>query len=353
MLHLKTEDQQQLVAVLKDVPELASEQSRRQILELAGLKKLVSMIDVAGSQFIAVNQIVSYLISYGRLSYHQEALGLFLNVVKSVTGSEQQAFLDKLLNEYRMMTPIRVSPHPVDWLGQETSSDIYEKVIGENTLRPVAFLAQGLQVAKSVAFIGVHRAIEAWSGTGFLVSPNLMLTNNHVLPSKDYLSDVVFRFNYEDNFKGEAQIPRDYRATLNDGIFYSNKDLDYTIVQIEGVPGTEWGWLSMPNGQIKYDERVNIIQHPYGQPKQISLQNNFVSYVGGNVVQYVTSTAQGSSGSPVLNDKWEVVALHHAGGNIPEPTTNRRFYRNEGILIEKIMNDLPKEIQKTLLEKTD
>ena len=59
------------------------------------------------------------------------------------------------------------------------------------------------------------------------------------------------------------------------------------------------------------------------------------------MVQYVTSTLNGSSGSPVLNDAWEVIALHHAGGNLPEPTTQRRYFRNEGILIEKILADLP------------
>jgi V8-like Glu-specific endopeptidase len=93
---------------------------------------------------------------------------------------------------------------------------------------------------------------------------------------------------------------------------------------------------------------VNIIQHPAGRPKEISFQNNFVEYVGGNVLQYVTSTLNGSSGAPVLNDGWEVVALHHAGGNIPEPATQRRYFRNEGILVERVLADLPPELRKLL-----
>ncbi|MEH2080650.1 MAG: serine protease [Nostoc sp.] len=101
----------------------------------------------------------------------------------------------------------------------------------------------------------------------------------------------------------------------------------------------------MQHRNIKGRERVNIIQHPAGRPKEISFQNNFVEYIGGNVVQYVTSTQNGSSGSPVLNDGWEVVALHHAGGNIPEPTTQRRYFRNEGILVERILANLPSEIR--------
>jgi V8-like Glu-specific endopeptidase len=99
---------------------------------------------------------------------------------------------------------------------------------------------------------------------------------------------------------------------------------------------------------LKRGDLVNIIQHPAGRSKEISFQNNFVEYIGGNVAQYVTSTLNGSSGSPVLNDGWEVVALHHAGGNLAEPTTQRRYFRNEGILVERILADLPTEFKKLL-----
>ena len=73
-----------------------------------------------------------------------------------------------------------------------------------------------------------------------------------------------------------------------------------------------------------------------------------VEYVGGNVVQYVTSTNPGSSGSPVLDDGWHVVGLHHAGGYIPEPTTGRFYSRNEGILISRILDDMPPEIRERI-----
>jgi V8-like Glu-specific endopeptidase len=125
------------------------------------------------------------------------------------------------------------------------------------------------------------------------------------------------------------------------------------LVQLEGEPGKKWGWLPLLPKGISSGRRVNIIQHPSGQPKQISLQNNFVQYVGGNVAQYVTSTLAGSSGSPVFNDAWEVVALHHAGGNISEPTTQRRFFRNEGILVNSILADLPLELVDLLKTATN
>ena len=165
------------------------------------------------------------------------------------------------------------------------------------------------------------------------------------MPRQELLSGTLFRFNYEENFLGEAQQTFEYRADLN-GIFHTSQALDYTLVQLESEPGKEWKWLPLISRNIRLKGRINIIQHPQGQPKQIALQNNFVEYVGGSVIQYITSTLPGSSGSPVFNDSWEVVALHHAGGHIPEPTTQKRYFRNEGILVESILNDLPVDLRK-------
>jgi V8-like Glu-specific endopeptidase len=344
MVDLNTEERQQLAALLQHLPEFASEQSRRQVLELAGLKQLLPMIDLSGPPFIAVNSIVSYLSNYGRLTYDHETLGLFLNVVKSFVGVQQQEFLDSLLIKHNMMTPIVTSTDISQWQGKETVAEVQEKIIGENTLHPIAFLAQGLYIARSVAYIGVHTSSERWSGTGFLITPDLFLTCNHVVPNIELLPNILLRFNYEENFKGEAQIPKEYQAQLK-GIFHTSEKLDYSIFHVEGSPGNDWGWLPLVPRVIRNNERINIVQHPNGQPKQITIQNNFVQYVGGNVVQYVTSTLPGSSGAPVFNNSWEVVALHHAGGTVHEPTTLHSYFRNEGILISSILADLPLDLR--------
>ncbi|MEG4286830.1 trypsin-like peptidase domain-containing protein [Microcoleus sp. A006_D1] len=347
MIHWDIEDRKQLITLLKDLPELGTERSRLQILESTGLKQLVPMIDLSGTSFVAVSEIVSYLSQYGRLTHDHEALGLFLNTLKGFVGIQQQEFLDGLLTKYDMMTPISAIPSIRQWQGGETTADVLEKIIGDNTLRPIAFLQQGLEVARSVAYIAVQSGHERWSGTGFLVTENLLLTNNHVLPNSDLLPSSIFRFNYEDDFQGRAQPAHEYYSKPN-GVFHTNQKLDYTLVQLDGNPGRKWGCLPLFPRNIKRGGRVNIIQHPAGRPKEISFQNNFVQYVGGDVVQYITSTLNGSSGSPVFNDGWEVVALHHAGGHIPEPTTQQRYFRNEGILTEKIMFDLPPKIREML-----
>lgn len=343
MVNLTTEDRQQLITLLQNLPELANEGSRREMLELAGLKQMIPMTDLSGAPLIAVSRMVSNMSTFGRMTYDNEALGLFLNFIKGLVGVEQHEFLDTLLTKYDMMTPMAPSPKLDNWRSAESEESVLEKIIGESTLRPIAFMTQGLQVARSVAYIGVRAGAKSWSGTGFLVAPDLMLTNHHVISKAELLQGALFRFNYEENFMGEAQQSTEYKAKPN-GLFHANKTLDYAVVELNEDAGDMWGWLPLLPRKVKRGERVNIIQHPNGRPKQISLQNNFVEYVDDNVVQYVTSTLPGSSGSPVLNDGWEVVALHHSGGNISEPETRRRYFRNEGILIKRILTDLPPKL---------
>lgn len=347
MINLTTEDRQHLVALLKDLPELASEASRREILELAGLKQVIPMIDLSGAPLIAISRIVGYLVNFGRLTYDNEALGLFLNSIKNLTGVEQQDLIDRLLTQYEMMIPVAPAPSLDNWHGTESETSVLEKIIGENTLRPIAFLAQGLHVARSVAYISVQSGAKRWSGTGFLIAPDLIVTNHHIVPSVDLLATTLFRFNYEENFRGEARKVAEYRATPN-GLFHTNERLDYSIIEVDGEAGERWGWLPLLHRTIQEGARVNIIQHPNGLPKQISFQNNFVEYIDENVMQYVTTTLPGSSGAPVLNNGWEVVALHHSGGNINEPMTKRRYCRNEGSLIKRILTDLTADLRERI-----
>ena len=58
------------------------------------------------------------------------------------------------------------------------------------------------------------------------------------------------------------------------------------------------------------------------------------------MVQYTTSTEPGSSGSPVFDNDVAVVAIHHAGGMMTEPGTQRRYLRNEGISMIAVLDDL-------------
>jgi len=74
-------------------------------------------------------------------------------------------------------------------------------------------------------------------------------------------------------------------------------------------------------------------------------QNYVLADMTADRVHYLADTQPGSSGSPVLNRYWEVVALHHSGGAHPPQKASNNLQKvlkglykfNEGIPIRAIL----------------
>jgi V8-like Glu-specific endopeptidase len=220
---------------------------------------------------------------------------------------------------------------------EDDANTNFEKIVDLNNLKPIAFLEQGLAVSKPVAHITLA---DGGLATGFLISSDVLLTNWHVFRVKNNAQGAKIRFNYQTDLYGNFLSTDEYDCD-SDSLFQNSEDLDYAVVRIKGAPGMKWGFLKLKPIDIQLEDKVNIIQHPAGGPKQIAMNDNEAKYVDETVVQYITDTLPGSSGSPVFNDAWQVIALHHSGGNIPEPSTNSIHFRNEGIRIGAIIKDLP------------
>ncbi|MDJ0332595.1 DNA/RNA non-specific endonuclease [Planococcus sp. S3-L1] len=221
-----------------------------------------------------------------------------------------------------------------------------ERIINKSDLFPIAHLQAGLDVSKAVCRIairGKNGQLEGY-GTGFLVSPNLLLTNNHVLETAESAMYAVAEFNYQDDVHFMPLEIISFR--LDPRLFFiTNEALDFTLVAVEpnnsnAVPLSNFGYLPLlpKPGKILEGEYVTIIQHPNGGPKAITIRENEVKFISSDFVQYVSDTEPGSSGSPVFNDQWMVVSLHHAG--IPDPNDNNVWIANEGIRISSIIQHL-------------
>ncbi|KAA0958703.1 endonuclease [Planococcus sp. ANT_H30] len=221
-----------------------------------------------------------------------------------------------------------------------------ERIINKSDLFPIAHLQAGLDVSKAVCRIairGKNGQLEGY-GTGFLVSPNLLLTNNHVLETAESAMYAVAEFNYQDDVHFMPLEIISFR--LDPRLFFiTNEALDFTLVAVEpnnsnAVPLSNFGYLPLlpKPGKILEGEYVTIIQHPNGGPKAITIRENEVKFISSDFVQYVSDTEPGSSGSPVFNDQWMVVSLHHAG--IPDPNDNSVWIANEGIRISSIIQHL-------------
>jgi len=130
-----------------------------------------------------------------------------------------------------------------------------------------------------------------------------------------------------------------YSLLPGEGFATSRID-DWTAVRVRGNPNEKWGALSLSQADPKKGDWLNIIQHPQGGPKQIALYDNPIVFVDEDRVQYLTDTLPGSSGSPCFDSEWNVVALHHSGGWLKEPGTKDRYYRNEGIHVNRVIAGL-------------
>jgi hypothetical protein len=87
---------------------------------------------------------------------------------------------------------------------------------------------------------------------------------------------------------------------------------------------------------------VNIVQHPGGRPKRIAFRNNLVTAADATAVRYFTDTDQGSSRSPVCDDRWRVVALHRGSSYASKVDYQGKdtAYVNCGIQIQAILAGL-------------
>ena len=196
-----------------------------------------------------------------------------------------------------------------------------ERQIGASDLMGVAFLAEGLRVANTIAriWISVRDSRPAGYATGFMVSPRLLITNHHVLGDPIVARNSLAEFNYER--RADGTITQGVNFTFDpDKFFYADRDLDYACVAVgarsrDGRDLSTYGYnlLSEDEGKAIAAQWANIIQHPSGEPKQLSLRENQIVDVLPQFLHYKTDTAPGSSGAPVFNDRWEIVALHHSG----------------------------------------
>jgi V8-like Glu-specific endopeptidase len=217
-----------------------------------------------------------------------------------------------------------------------------ERIMGKNDLMSVRYLELALSVARTVGRIqvrgpdGSHRGY----GTGFRVSPRLILTNNHVLGDAGTAGASRIEFDFQEGVDGKLRTS--IVAELDPSAFFTtDKTLDFSLVALKAEPReiAAYGWngLSSAEGTVIAGEYVTIIQHPSGERKQLALRDNQVIDVLDDFLHYRTDTSPGSSGSPVFNDQWEIVALHHSG--IPKKDSAGRILTRDGKVWVSSMGD--------------
>ncbi|MGE5442675.1 MAG: trypsin-like peptidase domain-containing protein [Bacteroidota bacterium] len=243
--------------------------------------------------------------------------------------------------------------------GEDTGTQtIPERVVGAANFLPTCFLDLGRVRARCVCKIEISgvdfQGVQGtWFGTGFLVAPDVLLTNHHVVNSIEVARTAWCIFNFE---VGEDNRPLEAVAVRlePERLFLTSPlegGLDYTFVAIDRKAGERFGFIPLIRSAftIHPGDRANIIQHPEGGHKKVTLQQNEILQDTGIVLHYASDTLGGSSGAPVFNNCWELIALHHAskkadGLALPagQPPPD---YLNEGIKISAIAADIEARIE--------
>jgi V8-like Glu-specific endopeptidase len=337
---LSQPDFQKLTQIVQNLPDFSNVRDRRRLISGAfqGVPQADIMsagLDLDGSPMAVSVEVVNFLAQFGQVAYGKQALAVFLNYIQPFTGDEDNDFISNLFRKYQLEQPAVPNSGIDHWLGLDTMAEVQEKVFGKDTLFDIYILQVALDAAKAVVNLRLPEKIVA---TGFMVAPDLLMTNNHVIATQKLAEQTKYIFNYQLDLNGEES-PTYIVQALPGGLFYTNSELDYTIVNLKNMP--DFGkTLILKNKLMRRDDCLAIIQHTGGYLKKISMLDNFVSFADEKVVQYITITTPCSSGSPVFDDKFQVVAIHHSSGLSLESATKRRYFRNIGTSMIAVLKDL-------------
>lgn len=217
----------------------------------------------------------------------------------------------------------------------------------------VAFLAKGARVARSVARV-TRSSNGSGRGSGVLIGAGLFMTNHHVISSAVHANQFILEFDYERDEQGarrpETRFATDSSVFVHDTV----EGLDFSIFAVGNrISGTaeldDLGVSPLSDASDKHmlGEFANIVQHPKGRLKEVVLRENRLVSRFDDFLHYIADTEKGSSGSPVYNSEWQMIALHHWGspqGAIADPAVPGAAEVNEGIRISSIMRHLQRNM---------
>ncbi len=225
-----------------------------------------------------------------------------------------------------------------EWHSDQTRPTRQAIVDSQQKLKQIWYLERAVVVSRSVGRVlfpdGAHFA------TCFLVAPNLIITNHHVFGKVEDTQGVRIQFNYRQDEAGVLELETVDEYSCNPRIFLTDQTLDYSLVGLTKKAKVRWGFLPTRHGQsAPPGSHVAIIQHPSGEPLQVAMRDNSLMYEDNQTIEYLTNTDYGSSGSPVFNDNWQLIALHSQRVRDPKIKDHDEWYRNRGIKISAILQN--------------
>ena len=176
--------------------------------------------------------------------------------------------------------------------------------------------SQDYRLGTKIAYFHVQYARGYSCCTGFLVGPDLLMTNNHCLPSN--ISDIEIYMDYYQ--EPEVDRTRGGITARVTQVLRKNPQLDYALLRLDKPIGNTYGWLTLDTtSNPQPGQSVKLIHHSACRSKEISRQDSEIPALPDLglppfILPYYADTEGGTSGCPVfLRDGTDVIAINFAG----------------------------------------
>lgn len=168
-------------------------------------------------------------------------------------------------------------------------------------------------------------------GTGVLIAQNLLLTCNHIFTiTRVEKAWVTF------GYKSDSYSRQDIFELDLDFVSYHNQ-LDFALIRLQPNPSLKP--IRPVNVGLDSGQKIRLIHHPMGLPVVISGLGEIVQ-VGQEYIDHNLNTDKGSSGAPIFNDAWELVAIHRGNPGVGRPTKGTMEGKPISAIWDSIANHL-------------
>ncbi|MCA9045838.1 MAG: trypsin-like peptidase domain-containing protein, partial [Planctomycetaceae bacterium] len=185
-----------------------------------------------------------------------------------------------------------------------------------------SFVARYYDMRRRICAIGSR---EAHVGTGFLIGPDCIMTNYHVVQECRRLAEpILATFDLYD----ETPLNELPRLGVNvDNLLAESiaTQLDMAILQLDSTPEGNRGHFELSKYRPEFRETLFVMGHPGGRnaedqsiPLPLSIRYGalFDHDSHSRRISYSARTSPGSSGSPVFRENCELMGLHHHGEHL-------------------------------------
>ncbi len=186
-------------------------------------------------------------------------------------------------------------------------------ILGAIDWQEASTLAEGTgqrQNARAVAYLDIPAAGSRC--TGFLIAPDVIMTNNHCIPEASAARGVKAYFHYEQGAGSDTPVDCS-------GFIGNDAALDYALLQCTTRPGDTVGVVELDGRPARTNEAIYAVHQncdyysDAGCAPTKKLSAGVVKTTG-NEFGHSADTLGGSSGAPVFAaNSHKVIGLHHVG----------------------------------------